>query len=431
MAEPNTPEETKVRGEAAEQTAGPGPSQNVSASEEPEEEDPVTRLKKRVLKPIQRIVYRPLNRMVDRLGYPASLALFVVVASGGWLGVKFWSDPDDARRMVTVARYYVDARGLTPPRDANTAEAVRDLTNQLKDAISPANRDNPNGSFGAWTQAQMVVGLQGQDIVDSKEMSQWFEGQTGQCGCWHEFTIDPAHAGATGWVLLAFARMRVAPAERDVESVLKSQHKPGWWAMFPATDDPGNASTYATSLSIWSLQELQRAGLIAAGQKEAVSAAIARGRAWLLDNAVAAKPGRWKDYPSGVYGQESVSVSGLTLHVLHRTPGPEPKASDSYWMSNLPKELPMPKDQTSSAQTVVTVQSGPFGDPTHHFLLPWVVIGTADAYAKGTLSQRAHAAKLFHQIAERRDAIADLKNMPWLAAETVIALRYLRGEDVI
>ena len=431
MPEPNTPEERKLRGEAAEQTSNVAPPETGAVSEEPEEDDPLTRLKRRVLKPVQRIIYHPLNRVVDRLGYTASVVLFVVVAGGGWLGVKFWSDPEDARRMVTVARYYVDAKELTPPRDANTAEVIRVLTNQLKDDISPANRDNPNGSFGSWTQAQMVVGLQGQDIVDSKETSQWLESQTGQCSCWRMFSTPP-HSGVTGWVLLAYARMKVKPSEKEIDFVLKNQHKPGWWPMFPATDSPGNASTYATSISIWSLQELLRAGLIADGQKDAVAGAVAKGRAWLLDNAIPGKPGRWKDYPNGIYGQESLSVSGLALHALHRTPGPEPKVSDASWMANLPKELPMPKEETSSAQTVITEQNGPSSDPTHHFLLPWLVIGTADAYANGTLSQRAHAAKLFHQIPERREAIArDLKDMPWVAAETLIGLRYLKGEDVI
>ena len=432
MPKPNTPEELNLRGRLAGLPSNVAVPETEAVGNEPEEGDPVTRLKRRVLKPIQERIYGPLNRLVDRLGYTASVALFLVVAGGGWLGVKFWNDPEDARRLLTVARYYIDARELKAPRDANTVEAVRDLTNQLKDDVSPANRDRPNGSFGAWTQAQMVVGLQGQGITDVREMSEWFESQAGRCGCWHEFTIDPPHAAAGGWVLLAFSRLGVPPAAQDVEFVLKNQHKPGWWGMFPGTDDPGNASTYATALSIWSLQELLRANLIPAGQKEAVARAIAKGRTWLLDNAVSTKPGRWKDYPNGVYGLESVGISGLTLHVLHKTPGPEPNASDSYWMANLPKELPMPKDQVSSSQIVVTNQSGPFVDPTHHFLLPWLLIGTADAYPKGKLSQRAQAAKLFHQIPERREAIArDLKDMPWLAAETVIALRYLRGEDVI
>jgi hypothetical protein len=351
MPPPDAPETRKSPAKESGQSLN---VETASGGEHPEEEDPLDRLKKRVLEPIQKRIYRPVNHVIDRLGYPASVALFVLVAGGSWVGVKFWSNPEDARRMLTLARYYVDAKALTPPRDADTTEVIRDLTNQLKDAISPANRTNPNGSFGTWTQAQMVVGLQGQDIVDSNEMSQWLESQAKQCTCWREFIVDPPHAGATGWVLLAFARMGIPPAAQDVEFVLKNQHKPGWWSIFPSTDDPGNASTYATSWSILSLQELMRLNLISADQKEAVAAAIAKGRAWLLDNAVLAKPGRWKDYPRGVYGQESISVSGFTLHVLHRTPGPEPKANDAYWMSNLPKELPMPKDENSSAQTVVT-----------------------------------------------------------------------------
>src|SRR5258708_8984298 len=108
----------------------------------------------------------------------------------------------------------------------------------------------------------------------------------------------------------------------------------------------------------------------------------------MLDNAVSAKPRRWKDYPNGVYGQESIGISGLTLHVLHKTPGPEPSASDSYWMANLPKELPMPKDEVSSAQIVITNQIGAFVYPTHHFLLPSLLIVTPDAYPHSTLPPR-------------------------------------------
>jgi hypothetical protein len=407
-------------------------AETASGGENPVEDDPVTRLKKRALGPIQKRIYHPINRMIDRLGYPVSVVLFVLVVGGGWLGLKLWSHPAEARKMLIVARYYLDARSPTTPRDAQTAEVIRQLTNQVKNDISPANRDNPNGSFSAWTQAQMVVSLQGEDIVDTKEMSHWFELQAEACNCWREVAIGPAHTGVTAWVLLAYARMGVKPGAEQVEFALKSQHKPGWWAMFPATDAPGNASTYATSLMVWALQELSQRDLIATEQKEAVATAVSRGRDWLLDNAIPGKPGRWNDYPNGVYGHESVSVSGLALHVLHKTPGQEPKVSDASWMANLPAELPMPKDENSSAQFVITLQNGPFADPTHLFLLPWLLIGTADAYGKGTVSQRAQAARLFHQIEDRSDVIThDLKDMPWLAAETLIGLRYLRGDDVI
>jgi len=396
------------------------------------EDDPLTRLKKRAVGPIQRRFYGPLNRIIDHLGYPACVALFVFIIGGSWLIAKLWSDPESVSRAYTVSRYYLDARELAPPQDADTSDVVRELTNQLKDDISPANRNSANGSYSSWTQAQMVVSLHGQDIVDPQEMGRWFQAQTGECSCWREFVADPAHTGATSWVFLAYSRMKARPTEQEIEVVLKNQHKPGWWPMFPATDNPWNASTYATSMSIWSLQELLNAGLIGEAQKPAVTAAISKGRSWLLDNTIAGQPARWKDYPSGIYGQESIAISGLALHALHRTPGAQPVETDVAWMAKLPKELPKPKEQTSSAQTVITEQNGPVGDPTHHFFLPWVLIATADAYAKGTLAQRAQAARLFHQIPDRREAITrELKDMPWAAAETLIALRYLRGDDII
>ena len=65
-------------------------------------------------------------------------------------------------------------------------------------------------------------------------------------------------------------------------------------------------------------------------------------------------------------------------------------------------------------------------------MLPWLIIGTVDAYSQGSLSQRAQAARLFHEIPEKREAIVtEVRDMPWLAAEILIALRYLEGEHVI
>ena len=45
--------------------------------------------------------------------------------------------PEEAKDALTVARYYIDARRLVPPRDANVAESIVELTNELKDASSP------------------------------------------------------------------------------------------------------------------------------------------------------------------------------------------------------------------------------------------------------------------------------------------------------
>lgn len=401
-----------------------------------EQSDPIENLRGRVLKPIKERVYPPLNQIISRLGYLQCVVLLLAVTALGAGFVSVWGHPAEAKDALTVARFYIDARQLAPPRDANVDNSIVELTNELKDASSPSNRDQPNGSFGPWTEAQLVVSLQGSDTINREEMALWFEDRSRKCSCWHMWTgsgnqaLD--HIGTTAWVLLALAKMGVRPRPDEIDFILGNQHVAGWWSMYPASDDPKNASTYATSYAIWALAELLRRDLTDKSQEERVKNAINKGREWLEDNTVPGKKGVWKDYPHGDYGEESISVSGLALHALHRTPGPLPTANDAYWMAHLPSILPMPKDDTSSSTTVITKEFGPSADSTHHFKLPWVLIGTVDAYPAGNIAQRARAARLFHQVSDRRDSIRnDLHDMPWLQAETLIALRYVRGDDVI
>jgi hypothetical protein len=395
------------------------------------DDEPLDRLKRRVLKPIEEKLYLPLNRLIDRLGYVSSAFLLVGIMGASALAIRLWNNPDEGKQAITVARFYWDARRPVPPRNPIVADVMRDLTNQLKDAISPSNRNRPDVG-GDWVQAQMAVGLQGEDAFDRTELVRWFHSEAENCYCWRAGPQDQVHLGAEGWVLLAFARMKAMPTEQELEFVLRNQHRPGWWPIYPALDNPKNASTYATAFCTWSLEELLERDLIPVSQKQRATEAVQRGRNWLFNNTVLGRPGRWKDYPNGEYGQESVGVSGLVLHVLHRTPGPPPSASDVDWMIDLPSELPAPKDEFSSGQTVYVADQHAMEDPTHHFALPWLIIGTADAYGRGSLSQRAQACRLFHEIPGKRQVIAtELRDMPWLAAETLIALRHLQGEDVI
>lgn len=390
---------------------------------------PLARLQRRVFKPIQEKIYLPVNRLIDRLGYFASLLLLAAITGAGTLVIRIWNNPDEARQAITVARFYLDARKTTPSRNPGLAAVILDLTNQLKNDISPSNRD----FWGEWTEAQMVISLQGQDAFDAPAMLRWLTLRAKDCHCWRGNPKDAyGHFGVTGWVLLAYSRMKAKPTEEEIEFVLSNQHRPGWWPIYPALDDPRNASTYGTAFCTWALQELLERDLIPETQKQRTAEAIRKGRSWLVDNAAPGRPGLWKDYPNGEYGAESISVSGLVLHVLHRTPGPPPTANDKDWMLHLPAELPAPKDEFSSGQTVLLVDQNWHADATHNFVFPWLIIATTDAYSQGSLSQRAQAARLFHQIPEKRQASgAAFKDMPWLAAETLIALRHLQGEDVI
>jgi hypothetical protein len=397
----------------------------------PNDETPIARLKRRVFTPIEEKFYVPLNRLIDRLGYISSALLLVGIMGASAVAIRLWNRPDEGRRAITVALFYWEARRPSPPRNPAVAEVMRDLTNQLQDAISPSNRNSPSVG-GDWVQAQMALSLQGKDAFDTTELVKWFHGEAESCRCWRAGPQDQEHLGAAGWVLLAFAKMRAKPTEEEVEFVLRNQHRPGWWPIYPALDNPRNASTYATAFSTWSLEELLERDLIPVSQIQRATEAMQRGRNWLFNNTVPGRPGRWKDYPNGEYGIESIGISGLVLHVLHRTPGPSPSASDVDWMIDLPSDLPAPKDTFSSGQTVYVTDQHATEDPTHNFAFPWLIIGTADAYGRGSLSQRAQACRLFHQIPEKRQAIAtELRDMPWLASEILISLRHLQGDDVI
>ena len=394
-------------------------------------DDPLQRLKHRVFKPIEEKIYLPLNRLVDRLGYIPSVLLLVAITAISTLAIKLWNNPDEASRAITTMRFYVDARRPTPPRNPAVREVIRDLTNQLKDTMSPSNR-NRVGVAGDWAEAQMAVSLRREDAFDPAELVEWFHTEWQTCQCWRAGPHDPPHLGATGWVLLAFASMRAKPTEQELEFVLGNQHRPGWWPIYPALDLSRNASTYATALCTWALEELLERDLIPVTQRQRATEAVRKGRNWLLDNSVPENMSLWKDYPTAEYGRESSSVSGLVLHVLHRTPGASPSANDSAWMANLPSKLPAPNDGFSSGQEVIVSEQTAIPDPTHQFLLPWLIIGTADAYHQGSLAQRAQASRLFYEIPKKRQVIStQLRDMPWLAAETVIALRQLEGEDIL
>jgi hypothetical protein len=366
---------------------------------------------------------------VHKRAYRRYAILLLLFAAVGTLGIKWWKNPPQIKSTFALATFFGDARRSSPPCPDATVAVIRDLTTQVKEDFSPSNRNRPDGFFQPWTEAQMVVALEAENVVDAAEMSQWFNAQIGKASGWQIYSSGPEQFGVTGWVLLAFARMNVSPMEQQIEFVVRNQQRSGWWSMYPALNDLSNASTYATAMCTWGLAELFERNLIAHSQKEAVDKAVRRGGEWLQSNTVRGKAARWKDYPHAEYGHESLGLAGLVLHVLHRTPGSPPEAGDRYWMANLPTELPEPKDESSSGQMAVSKDFGVLSDPTHQFALPWFVTATADAFGKGTLTQRAQAARLFNQLPEKRETIArDLKNMPWAAAELLISLRHLQQQ---
>jgi hypothetical protein len=232
--------------------------------------------------------------------------------------------------------------------------------------------------------------------------------------------------------MLAYSRLNQRPDQKQITFLIRNQHSAGWWPIFPSIDRDEYGSTYATTMSVWSLEELLKKGLIVREQEPAVEAAVQRGRSWLISHNIRGQA-RWSDYQSSEYGQQSIGLSGLVMHVLHLLPDPAPAWLDQDWMSSLPTALPHANEQIASGKPIALLDGTVFTDTTHNFSLPWLIIATADAYPNGNLFQRAAALRLLGQLDTRRqdDLRRELQNMPWAAAELLMALRYLSGEKII
>ena len=427
------------RAEAAEsETLNAAPSHpEVPATED---EEPLSHLRKRVLQPIRARIYARVNRRVDRLGYVSAVFLLLAFTAVSFVAITFWNNPEKATKTIVVARYYFAARHRTSTHFKDAQAIISELTSQLTADSSTLNREREDLGYTTWTEAQIALALQGNGLLDEGDLAQWFQQQVGSCHCWRGHRSDHENVATTAWVLLALARMQVKPAPEEIEFLLDNQHRSGWWQFYHSSDapssvtveDPRNASTYATAFCLLALQELLERRLFPESQEQQMRDAIARGRNWLLSNTIPGEPGRWKDYPNGEDGLISVGISGIALHTVHRTPGPAPSANDSDWMAQLPAILPQANDVSISGQPVQITKNDSTRDATHMFAIPWLMVGTRGAYSQGTLAQRAQALRLFSEVPLQQDGIrAEVQGKPWAAAEFLIGLRYLRGEDVL
>jgi len=99
--------------------------------------------------------------------------------------------------------------------------------------------------FNTWSVAQTWVALHGLDPSLPPIAAKLREFMTGQrdpsCYCWRETEDKLPHTVATAWVLYSLALYDQAAAPEEIASLLDRQGETGWWSMFPATADPGNA----------------------------------------------------------------------------------------------------------------------------------------------------------------------------------------------
>jgi hypothetical protein len=318
---------------------------------------------------------------------------------------------------------------LGPEAHERCNRAIGELVSQLTVVLQNKERGRYNN---AWTISQVVTALHQLAPIDYRGAIDYMRSRRhNECGCWREYK-HYNNIGASSWVLQALARVNASRLPNDTAFLLDVQSADGWWPMLESSDDSANASTYATALAVLALDVHRRVYIQDGRENLRAEEAIRRGRQWLLSTRIR-DTARWRDYPNGGEGMESLSDSGLALHVLHRLkPAPDP-AIDIAWLRSLPRDEMPPLAHENSGRRILLKDGDLAGDTVRRYKLPWALIATIDAFPNAGNEERATALEFIDQAIRRPSELTrSVAPAPHMAAEVLLGLRYLQGSaDVI
>lgn len=338
---------------------------------------------------------------------------------------------DDAGRLVLVLITEPTRPSLSKAECTILRDATRNLAHDLSPSLAPADSFDKQ----AWSSAQVMVASEGITQVDSSLARDYLLSQVGpKSSGWRKWKAlsRPVHMGASAWCLYALASLRRPVPQPQIEFLFASQKQAdrernnGWWAIYPAASGAQeNASTYATAMAVLALDELRRAGALARDSVRA-SIAIARGVRWLWETRDP-DGARWWDYPAAEQQVQSVAVSGLVLHVLHRCSDMSLVSLDRLWLRSLPLDVPRPKTMEVCCRSLGEEDKA-LTDDTRYYAYPWAVIATVDAYQSGSLGERASASRWLERASRELDERGIRETAQagtWVAAEVLISARTL------
>jgi hypothetical protein len=374
----------------------------------------------------KRVVDSVLDPVVTRLvglKWPLRMGILVATLAAGILAAAYRTSlsalAENLPELYAVSVAAGDPRIPLRPADSARLDRARlRLITLRQPALSEPLRASQ------WTTAQTVVALSRLPGMPSDPafLERFFKiQQIANCACWQEEPTTPPHTAISAWILLALASMgRAAPSE-DVAFLILSQKSDGWWAIYPATDDDRNASTYATAMSVLALHEQLKLR-----HDPGIEQAVKKGASWLMRHR---DPGtaRWKDYPQRPDNPELFGVSGLVIHALHRINQPGMVEIDHSWLENLPaawRSAAAWEDSNTEVDTERPYRY--FKDSTRYYPVQWVLIGIGDAYSSGTIAEKISAAKWVER------ALPSIENSDradeWVVSELLMAVRYVAGE---
>ena len=320
-------------------------------------------------------------------------------------------------------RSHSDRIPLSGDAQQATALALKRLAPSTHADLSTDLSQSP---MTPWSASQSVLALRsaGWEIPDKQAYLAFVNGGrfAQDCFCWTELVDQPRSevvGFVGGWVMAAFSQIGEPVSPADLDYVLKQQNAAGWWPMFPESGAAQYQSTYTTAWLALGLHMQSAAGLIPADKKPAVDRAISRATVWLMRSRQGA---RWKAHPNADGSAVPETLSGFVLHVLHKAGKMDLTDVDRAWLDTLPqKDL----EPASLDKHYNVLQYGHRSAIDHivEIRLPWILLGTADAYANGTAKQKARTLNWIEKILRSPEVRgADTEGTDWVRAEVLLGI---------
>lgn len=359
---------------------------------------------------------------------------WVKILALGLTGIVYWSieNPEPLKKYSQDLQTY--ARVMTHPTDsiALSNKAIkRILESQRRLILAIRNDANiiSTGEITGWSAAQALLAIsKSSNLNDEKQKFLTFinGSRLEKCSCWPELNTDTEESAwifISGWVLSAKASTATQAEINEINFLLNNQNANGSWQSSPRSNDSRYESTYSTAWAVLGLFEQsnffkEKNKALAAS----MSSAADRGASWLLKNRQ--EKCRWKPYPNLKSSSPSESISGLVVHTLHTVFSDEMKDLEAEWLDNVPDYvIPASVEENSYVELF---QGGK--TQIDHFVqltMPWMTIGTIDAYKSGSLRQKVKAIGWIENIIMHESIKnADANQTNWWRAELSLAINY-------
>lgn len=375
-------------------------------------------------------VIKPIKEWILRQSWAVRLLCLILIAGGAF---AIWK-PATVQDYGQQASFYWRAWRAPDNRIPLSANAGRSLalaSERLAQSVeADLAADLEQSPFTPWSLSQSTLALSAVDrtgpdadafvrFVKSKQLS--------DCFCWTELVDDPrkeVSSFISGWVMSAFADLKVGLAPAELDYVLAKQNSAGWWPMFPESGASRYASTYSTAWLALGLHRQRAEGLIPSEKRQAVDRSLSRAAGWLLRTRHGA---RWRLHPNGPDPDGSETVSALVIYVLHEVGVKHLQDVDRAWINSLPVDDLAP----SSLEKHYIVL--PYGnrsviDHVVQIRLPWILLATAKTYPSGSPAQKARIMNWLERVLLNPDVqTVDTHGVEWVRAEVLVGLGYTGG----